>query len=53
MAAAVPGGPRPDGYAEGWLCGLVRADAVRGRVRAEPFPTAGSSWRHSPAPTTC
>ncbi|WP_168169497.1 hypothetical protein [Pseudonocardia sp. HH130629-09] len=38
-AAAVPGGPRPDGYAEGWLCGLVRADAVRGRVRAEPFPT--------------
>ncbi|MEJ8277698.1 intein-containing Rv2578c family radical SAM protein [Pseudonocardia spirodelae] len=39
-AAAMPGhGPRPAGWAEGWLCGLVRADAVRGRVRAEPFPT--------------
>ncbi|MBC3192598.1 intein-containing Rv2578c family radical SAM protein [Pseudonocardia sp. C8] len=39
-AAAMPGRPRPDGYAQGYLCGLARADAVRGRVTAAPFPSA-------------
>ena len=29
-----------EGYEQGYLCGLVRADAVRARVRAEPFPSA-------------
>ncbi|MFP5068331.1 intein-containing Rv2578c family radical SAM protein [Pseudonocardia nantongensis] len=31
---------RPEGWADGYLCGLVRADAVRGRVTAERFPSA-------------
>ncbi|MFC4459899.1 intein-containing Rv2578c family radical SAM protein [Pseudonocardia nematodicida] len=39
-ADAVPGGERPEGWTEGYLCGLVRADAVRARVTAEPFPSA-------------
>ncbi|MBP2368716.1 intein-containing Rv2578c family radical SAM protein [Pseudonocardia parietis] len=39
-AATVPPGVRSEGYGAGYLCGLVRADAVRARVRAEPFPSA-------------
>ncbi|WP_075296024.1 MULTISPECIES: intein-containing Rv2578c family radical SAM protein [unclassified Pseudonocardia] len=39
-AAAMPRGARPPGYDEGYLCGLVRADAVRSRVTAEAFPSA-------------
>ncbi|WP_218162810.1 intein-containing Rv2578c family radical SAM protein [Pseudonocardia ammonioxydans] len=33
-------GSSAEGYEQGYLCGLVRADAVRTRVRAEPFPSA-------------
>ncbi|WP_231974116.1 hypothetical protein [Pseudonocardia sp. HH130630-07] len=39
-AAALPHRAHPPGYEAGYLCGLVRADAVRGRVTAEPFPSA-------------
>ncbi|MFP5021448.1 intein-containing Rv2578c family radical SAM protein [Pseudonocardia phyllosphaerae] len=38
--ASEPGGPHSPGWPEGYLCGLVRADAVRSRVSAEPFPSA-------------
>ncbi|WP_344029961.1 intein-containing Rv2578c family radical SAM protein [Pseudonocardia kongjuensis] len=40
-AAAMPAEGHPAGWAEGYLCGLVRADAVRSRRSAEPFP---SDW---------
>lgn len=40
--AAVAGRPgRVEGYREGYVCGLVRADAARTRVTGEPFP---SDW---------
>ncbi|BBG01894.1 MULTISPECIES: intein-containing Rv2578c family radical SAM protein [Pseudonocardia] len=39
-SAAMPAERHPAGWAEGYLCGLVRADAVRSRQSVEPFPSA-------------
>ncbi|TCK22705.1 intein [Pseudonocardia endophytica] len=40
-AVASGGAASREGYREGYVCGLVRADAARSRVTAEPFP---SDW---------
>ncbi|MEV1290602.1 intein-containing Rv2578c family radical SAM protein [Pseudonocardia sp. NPDC049635] len=39
-SAAMPAQRHPAGWAEGYLCGLVRADTARSERSVEPFPSA-------------